>query len=372
MSEYSSSVSKDSEGKYRVNYSYISPTDGKRHRSCKRGFKFQKDAKKWQRDELPKFIKTLEHVETLDENLTMEELIKEYLEYSKLRRRETTYENKVYLFDSKITGYFGKKKVFDITTKDISAWQNWLLKQTKADGTPLSPTYLRTISNQLSAVLNYAMTFHNLASNPVLRVERLGKKCAPEQEFWTVEEYLEFSKAIQDKPIHYYLFQVLFWTGIREGEALALTKKSFDFKRNTITVKNSYHRADSVDVLGDTKTDSSRRTFTIPKTLADEIKEYLASMEGLTDDERIFPVSKKTLYTVLDKGCAISGVKRIKIHGLRHSHISLLENSIGSAAIKDIQNRAGHTNSTMTLHYTHSYKERDAKIADEIDTLMGG
>ena len=80
MSEYRSLVKKDGD-KYRVFYSYISPKDGKRHRTCKRGFKLKKDADKWVKYDLPNIIKQLEHVETLDENLTMGELVEKYKQH---------------------------------------------------------------------------------------------------------------------------------------------------------------------------------------------------------------------------------------------------------------------------------------------------
>ena len=91
MSNYSVSISKYQTKKdknhyrYRINYSYISPKDGKRHRTCKRGFKLKKDADKWVKYALPNIIKQLEHVETLDENLTMGELIDKYKHHISLR-----------------------------------------------------------------------------------------------------------------------------------------------------------------------------------------------------------------------------------------------------------------------------------------------
>ena len=107
---FKSSITKCPDGKYRVDYSYRSP-DGKRHRTCKRGFKLQREATKWQREELPKLIKQLGQEKTLDENLTMEELITEYIEYTKVRRRASTVENKSNIIQSKICPFFNAKRV---------------------------------------------------------------------------------------------------------------------------------------------------------------------------------------------------------------------------------------------------------------------
>ena len=75
---FKSSIHKCPDGKYRVDYSYRSP-DGVRHRTCKRGFKLQRDAVKWQRHELSKVVQQLGQEKTLDENLSMVELIAEYM-----------------------------------------------------------------------------------------------------------------------------------------------------------------------------------------------------------------------------------------------------------------------------------------------------
>lgn len=369
MSDYKSSITKYGDGKYRVDFSYKTP-DGKRHRTCKRGFKLQKDAVRWQKNELPNELRRLEQQAPSDDDLTMAELITEYMEKSMLRRRETTCATKQHIIETKILPYFKDMKVTDVTTAEVLKWQNSILKARKPNGEEYAETYLRTINNQLSAILNHAVTFHNLPFNPVLRVERLGKKKAPERDFWTVEEYLRFIKEMQDKPVFYYAFQMLFWCGIREGELLALTPKSFDLQKHTVKITNTYYRLNGKDVIGDTKTDASRRTVTMPALLVEEIREYLDSLYGIDDDTRVFPLSKHSLYKAMNKGCAASGVKRVPVHSLRHSHITLLENEIMCATTKDVANRAGHSSTGMTMLYTHSYRNKDAQIADELNKFM--
>ncbi len=369
MSNFSSTVTKCPDGKYRVDYSYLS--NGKRKRTCKRGFILQKEAKLWQSKELPKLIAKLEGTEDIKETLFMENLIDEYMDFSKLRRRETTCETKRNIIETKITPFFKGKKAFYVSRKDIIEWQNYLLQLKKSDGTGYAPTYLRTISNQLSAIFNYAGNKYDLQINPVLKVERIGKKKAPQRDIWTLEEYTQISKCLQDTPMWYYAFEILFWCGIREGELLALTPRNFDLEKCIIKITNSYARLNRKDIVGDTKTDESYRAFKIPQKLAIEIKEYMDSFYGVDDDTRIFPMTKKSLYSARDKACAESGVKRITIHDIRHSHISLLENCVNSATTKSISNRAGHTNTNMTLHYAHMYEGQDSNIAKELNEMMG-
>ena len=369
MSNYASSITKAGNG-YKVFYRYKAP-DGTVKSSSKRGFKLKKDAREWKEKELPKLIQQLEHEETLDENLTMDELIDEYMEFTKLRRRGSTAENKQNIIDSKIRPYFNKQKVHKITPNDIRKWQDKILSLRKNDGKPFSVTYQRTISNQLSAILNYAVTYHNLPSNPVLKIERLGKKNADkEREFWTLEEYQKFSKAIQDKPEYYYAFEVFFWCGLRLGELLALTKEDVNCEEKTLKVVNSFSKEEKE--LGDTKSESSKRTVYMPDLLAEEMKEYMDSLYGLKPKSRIFELSKSALHREMTRGSELAGVKRITIHGLRHSHISLLMNSVTCASVMDIAKRAGHKTPEITMIYSHRYSTKDQIIARELDEMMRG
>lgn len=367
---FKSSVQKGADGKYRVDYSYRAP-DGSRHRTCKRGFKLQKEAIKWQREELPKLIKQLEQEKTLDDNMTMEELIKEYIEYTKIRRRASTAENKLNIISSKISPYFSKQKVYDITKNDIREWQDKLLELSKGNGEPYSTTYLRAINNQLSAILNYAVTYHDLKTNPVLQIERIGtKQPEEEREFWTLEEYTKFSEAIMDRPEYYYAFQVLFWCGLRMGELQALTKSDINLEERALYVKNSYSKAEKTQ--GKTKTKNSKRVVHMPEELVDELREYLDSLYELGDMDQVFPLTKSNLHNAMTSGSKKAGVKRITIHGLRHSHISLLMNYVSCASVMDIAKRAGHKSPDITMIYAHRYSNKDEIIAEQLNGMMKG
>lgn len=369
MSDYSSNVCKDGD-RYRVMYRYTSP-NGERKSSCKRGFKLQKDAKKWEKEELPAIIRQLEHEETLDENLTMTELISEYMDFTKLRRRESTADNKKNIIDSKILPFFANKKVYDITTNDVRKWQNRILSMKKSNGENYSSTYLRTINNQLSAILNYAVVYHNLPSNPVLKIERLGTKQADkEREFWTLEEYTKFSKAIQEKPEFYYAFQIFFWCGLRLGELQALTKADVDLENMTLRVSNSFTKKEQAN--GKTKTPNSKRTVHMPKELNEELAEYLDSLYGIKESNRLFEISKSAFHKAMTEYSKKAGVKRITIHGLRHSHISLLMNYVNCASVMDIAKRAGHKSPDITMIYSHRYSNKDEIIASQLNEMMKG
>src|SRR5699024_4617823 len=113
-------------------------------------------------------------------------------------------------------------------------------------------------------------------------------------------------------------------TLFRSGELLALTPADFDFEKQTVTISKSYQRIKGRDVITDPKTPKSNRVIQMPAFLCDEIQDYIKSLFAVEPRDRIFTVTKSYLHREMDRGAKEAGVKRIRIHDLRHSHISLL------------------------------------------------
>ena len=195
----------------------------------------------------------------------------------------------------------------------------------------------------------------------------MGKEERKEMSYWTVEEYSKFSDEMMDKPISYYAFQMLYWTGIRVGELLALTAGDFDFKNNMLTINKSYQRLHGEDVITTPKTEKSNRTIKMPQFLCDEMQEYLKMFYSPSNSDRIFPISKSYLHHEMDRGAKAAGVKRIRIHDLRHSHVSLLINQGYQAAA--IADRVGHETVEITDRYTHIYPSKQNEMANTLDEL---
>ena len=250
-------------------------------------------------------------------------LSKEDKHHISLRLKPTTIATKEHIIDKKILPFFKDKVVYKISVKDVESWHDELLIAESRSGNKYSPTYLRTINNQLSAILNYAVRKHGLKHNPMNDAETIGCHEGDERDFWEVEEYLKFRDAISDKPIFYYAYEVLFWCGLRLGEMQALTAEDIDFEAMTLRVDESYARLNKQDIISAPKTKSSKRTIAIHDDLALELKEYLESLGPIDQKARIFPVSKSGMHHEMERGCKLSGVKKITIHGLRHSHISI-------------------------------------------------
>ncbi|WP_238548734.1 site-specific integrase [Bifidobacterium magnum] len=172
------------------------------------------------------------------------------------------------------------------------------------------------------------------------------------------------------EPLYFAIFEILYWTGIREGELLALSPDSFDWKRNTMRIDKSYQRLGSKDVITDPKTPKSIRTIKLSKFLAEEIKDYLSRHPKIGSNDRMFKVSKHQLAKAMTRGCNESGVKRIRIHDLRHSHVSLLINmSFTALAIAD---RMGHEATDITFKYAHLFPSVQDEMAEELEVERGG
>lgn len=339
-------------GKWLIQYRYTD-WQGKRRKSIKRGFATKREAEEWLRN----FLIT----QKADFDMKFEDFWKMYCADMETRLREHTMRTKKYIVELKILPYFGNKRVNDITAADIRQWQNELIKM------GYSPTYLKTINNQLSAIFNYAVRYYDLKSNPCEKAGSMGKSKAEEMDFWTGEEFRKFIDSVMNKRLSYMAFMTLYWTGMRLGELLALNPKDVDLKKRTISITKSYQRLGKKDVITPPKTPKSKRVITIPEFLAADIKDYMDSLYDLQEDDRLFPITKYYLEHEMQRGIKESGVKRIRVHDLRHSHASMLI-ELGFSPL-EIANRLGHEKVETTLNtYAHLYPNKQTKLAERLDS----
>ena len=339
-------------GKWLIQYRYTD-WQGKRRKSTKRGFATKREAEEWLRN----FLIT----QKADFDMKFEDFWKMYCADMETRLREHTMRTKKYIVELKILPYFGNKRVNDITAADIRQWQNELIKM------GYSPTYLKTINNQLSAIFNYAVRYYDLKSNPCAKAGSMGKSKAEEMDFWTGEEFRKFIDSVMNKRLSYMAFMILYWTGMRLGELLALNPKDVDLEKITISITKSYQRLGKKDVITPPKTSKSKRVITIPEFLAADIKDYMDSLYDLQEDDRLFPITKYYLEHEMQRGIKESGVKRIRVHDLRHSHASMLI-ELGFSPL-EIANRLGHEKVETTLNtYAHLYPNKQTKLAERLDS----
>ena len=343
-------------GKWLIQYRYTD-WQGKRRKSTKRGFATKREAEEWLRNFLIK--------QKADFDMKFEDFWKMYYADIETRLREHTMRTKKYIVELKILPYFGNKRVNDITAADIRQWQNELIKM------GYSPTYLKTINNQLSAIFNYAVRYYDLKSNPCAKAGSMGKSKAEEMDFWIGEEFRKFIDSVMNKRLSYMAFMTLYWTGMCLGELLALNPKDVDLEKRTISITKSYQRLGKKDVITPPKTPKSKRVITIPEFLAADIKDYMDSLYDLQEDDRLFPITKYYLEHEMQRGIKESGVKRIRVHDLRHSHASMLI-ELGFSPL-EIANRLGHEKVETTLNtYAHLYPNKQTKLAERLDSEYKG
>lgn len=218
-----------------------------------------------------------------------------------------------------------------------------------------------------------------MKSNPIHTIGLIGKKHADEKNYWSLEQ---FNKAMayydfRDSQTTYsfptlqyrFTFHLLFFTGIRVGELLALTANDFDYINNILTINKSYQRLRGKEVINRPKTDTSIRDITIPQFILDMLDTYLETLYDYQPDDRIFPnVRKDTLAKQLQMISKHTDLPRIRVHDLRHSHASLLIKQ--GVNFKVIQQRLGHKDIQTTLNtYSHLWSSAHQEVAELLNGI---
>lgn len=341
---------------------YYKDWTGARKQKTKRGFAKKSEALEWER--------AFRLKDELNIKMKFKDFTELYLADIRPRIKYNTFLTKKHIIETKILPYFGDKDLDAIRPADVIQWQNEIRQMKKENGDEFSQTYLKTIHNQLSAILNHAVNMYGLKDNVARKAGSMGKKETKEILFWTQEEYQAFLEQVADKPLSYYAFEMLYWTGIREGELLALTPEDFDFIKKTLRINKSYQRLEGKDVITEPKTPKSNRTIIMPDFLAEEMEDFISRLDGLRAKDRIFTVSKSYLNYEMARGSKLAGVKKIKVHGLRHSHISLLID-LGYSALA-IGERVGHEAVDITYHYAHLFPTVQKDMAADLNSEREG
>lgn len=284
-------------GKWEV-FVYVADHTGKKKLKHKREFKTKREAVSWGEQF------KLQQSSNLD--MKFKAFWELYREDMNQRLRENTVRTKEYIVELKILPYFGNKKMLGIKVADIRRWQNALMKK------GYSQTCLKTIHNQLSAIFNYAVKYYDLPKNPCVQAGSMGKSQADTMEFWTQEEFETFVECLKDKPVSYMALKILFWTGVRIGELLALCLEDYNAEEKTLRINKSYQRINGKDVVPEPKTEKSKRVIALPDFLVEEINDYASRLFGVMPTDRMFMVTKSYLEHEMLRGVELSGVKKIR------------------------------------------------------------
>lgn len=189
---------------------YCKDWTGENKQIKKRGFATKREALDYERNY------KIRQENNLD--MTFGEFWKLYTEDVKNYVKLNTWLTKEHIVDTKILPYFKNLKMNEITPGDVRKWQNEVVAFRNENGKSYSQTYKKTMHNILSAIFNHACRFYNLKSNPARQAGNMGREEKKEMLFWTTEEYKKFSEAVIDKPVSFYAFEMLYWTGMRLGD----------------------------------------------------------------------------------------------------------------------------------------------------------
>ena len=354
-------VYKDTNGTWHVRFT-DRDIKGKPHEIHKRGFSTKGEAKSWE--------ESYRTVKAGSVRMTFAKFIDEvYCPQMEPRVKPGTWATKISMIDKYIKPFF-PKALNEIEPADLMKWQNHMLTmKNPKTGKPFAKSYLQSINNQLTAILSYAVRYYKLPSNPAHIVGNVGSEDDIHIVYWNLEQYKRFAEVMMEEPLYYYIFEVLFWSGIREGECLALQLQDIDLVKKNLIVNKTFYRLKGKDIVGTPKTKQSYRTVALPDNLVEELGDYINMMYKPNPTDRLFPVTKSALTRRFKQGAKMAGLPECHVHSLRHAAASLLL-ELGYS-IPAIAARLGHSpvNVGITYKYAHSSPATQEDIANTLDRL---
>lgn len=329
---------------------YYTDIHGQKKLKKKRGFSTKREADAFEREFLS--------ASKFTDDITFNTLLDSYLDDAKTRLKPTTYSQREYVLNKQIRPVFADLKIKDITPITIRKWQNSLISS------GYKRTYQRQLTAQMSAILNYAVKYYGLAENPLKVTGHIGKSFAESFDFWTLDEYNQFIDVCDNESIKTMVI-VLFWTGMRKGELLALTPNDIDREHKRISISKTKGRTKDGTVIQSPKTEKSNRTIDVTQYIIDILDEYISRTMAKPTDE-IFPFNDSTLGISIKRICEKNNLRTITVHQLRHSHRSFCISVLGASPLY-IKERLGHDRIETTLRtYSHLYKQ----VEDEYISQM--
>lgn len=271
--------------------------------------------------------------------------------------------------------YFNNRKLKDISLAYLKKWQNNLSEQGFSNG------YIRLIFGLLEQVLDLAKRLGMLQKNPARQVGNV-KKIKRKVDFWTIEEFRKVFATFDDNQYYDFFSKVLidflYMTGLRFGEAQALTWQDVDIQNCIVHVnKSMYYKNADEYYIGEPKTSASIRTIAIDHDTAKMLADWKMVQEkniGSIDFVLSYngsPTNRSTARHMIEHHAEMAGVHRIKVHALRHSHASMLI-AMGENALV-VQSRLGHSDIKTTLGvYSHLYPNVNREVADRIVGILDG
>lgn len=305
-------------------------------------------------------------------NKTFKELYLEYQKYIELKLKFQSVRSVKSRFNNYILPYFENYKIDDITPFIYLEWQK------EIDKKGFSWSYKKTLHYSMTRFYDYLNIFYNYSNNVPKKVGGfVNTEIQNEMLFWNIKEYNKFIEAITPDDIEYkFFFEFLYFTGVRLGEANALTFN--DVINDTVFINKTISKEFSKGerVITSTKTKGSTRRIKIDNILMAQINQlkdfYKSVYEDYNNNFFVFggkkPLSPTTLERKKNHYCELAKVKRIRIHDFRHSHATLLLSK--NIPISEISQRLGHSDINMTINtYSHLFPEYEKRVQKTLNSL---
>ena len=356
--------------------------------------------------------------------ITLQEFFYKWLrEYATINLEETTAEWYTGLFEGKILPNLGHLKLANIKPLNIQAFYNSLTQPgAKSDGGAYSPTSVKRYHSALSSVLNKAVEWELIGSNPATKTSIPKQKAVSDSvKCFTPEQAITFLNALNMDYTSEYkghnrtinnniydvqayketrsiptqfkvLFNIALYGGLRRGELIGLTWDDVNFNNNTININKSVAIVHNKQITKSTKTRSSEREIVLPKSVMELLRywkleqtEYRLQLGNKWIGENYIFIQWNgkqmhlstpyhTFKDILDKYNATVTDERLKLpsirfHDLRHTSATLLIAS--NTDIKTVSARLGHAQTSTTMNiYAHSYKKLDEVAADNLENML--
>ena len=339
----------------------------------KTGFKKKKEAQEYEYEFKKKIAKSL--------NMSFQSLYELYFkDYSK-RHKPTAINTVQTFFKLHILPFFGDVEVNKITSYMIREWQNEMLDKENKNGKLFSENSKANIYASLKSMFNWATRYQGLNENPCKNMGAFGsKKNRTEMKIWSVDDFSKFIEILElenkEKNEKYsdfiIVFKILFWTGLRIGEVLALTEEDIDLHNKFIDVNKTVSYVNKKYHITTPKTMGSIRKVTLPENLISDLELYFSSDKFSKNKNKnikhlgVFNLKSSQLRYVLEKYSLQTNLPKIRLHDFRHSHASYL--LFIKADITAISKRLGHDNLQTTINtYSHLYKDANEQLMKKLN-----
>lgn len=303
-------------------------------------------------------------------NLTLKEAYNKYIDYVVLKCKPQSIRSIKSRFNSYILPYLGDKKIKDI---DALCYLEW---QIEIDKKGFSYKYNKALHYSMVSLFNFCITFLDVQKNIPSCVGNFKKKYETSNEIvcWNINEYYKFI-SVADNQVYKTLFNFLYFTGCRIGEALALTFN--DISDNVVSINKTISKEyiNGARMITSPKTKKSIRKIHIDNALLREInllKNYYSTKNNNINNLYVFgglkPLAPTTVTRYKNLYCELAGVRQIRLHDFRHSHATLLITN--NVPINDISERLGHSNINTTLEtYIHSNTDNEKRVLETLESL---